>query len=1190
MMKPLVLLDAKGTLMHSLFRGKDPEPVLDSNGKKLNSAAHAIQTWLNGYIEDALKFTTPMNIIAVWDGGMEFRRRVFTGYKKSRDTKVKEPVQEEQLKLAYDSAKRIIAYSGGINMVVDTVEADDVIACIARQCTDRPVIIFTRDADLLALASDNVTVRQCDEWVEDFNGLPFKHVTLFKALCGDSSDEYGGVPQIGAKKAFPHLVTKYGLDGLDELEAMIKHNRKEELSGILKDDPDKVLQKIYDNWPVARTCYQLATLHPNLCWGFVGKKQIKPQFYTRLPDADKLRKVLEKVRCGHLYEQYFGPYTPEFRLVTESNLEVSVDFMRQKLTDTDFVAFDHETWDAVKHADFVKALPATRRKDGYVDTLSQQLTGTSFCFGDNNQYTFYFSFDHKDTENVPKHWSSQMAQVVLEEGLTLVAHNANFEEQVTKQECDVILSPIIDTRIMACYVNEDRFHGLKDLSFEEFAYTQTEYSQLLAMYGAETMQDLTGEEVLAYGCDDSFVTAHLYKLYWLILTMEGSRKFYEDNDVLTTHVLNRSFEHGVAIDYDELKVQHARDLKTIQEGMASLRADLSKHCTEPKPAAATALWQMEKEYLAIKLTGTKEKLNPRQIHARLEEKRLLWVEKSVYVPYQRTEEMPDFLPTALQLTAIADAIGLAVPVASISTSGIAKWVAEADSLLINGGKGKAAKLQNEFVTLMAAAAHQTKKREGDCYDKLLAFCIKHNPASPRVREIGDELNLNSPNQMTELLYCKLGLPVRTHTMPQKESVRKLHGLEGSPSTDEEAMEMAIAEDCPEGDWRREFLRTLISIKAAETRCSLYWNPYPFWKHPRDGAIHGGIKNCGTLTRRPSGSSPNFLQVAKNETRRIFVPRFKKSLIVSLDFNGQELRLTGSESRDPVLIECYTGGGTYTDEDGMLRTVTRDVHSVTGSGFARAILSRKLDKGLLNSLPFDSDGVLDYDFFRGVAKGDEKFLKDFAEVRDILKKGISDVRGMAKVVNFLLIYGGTAFTLAGKLGVPEKFAEELMALVFSRYPRLQPWQEETIAFAAKRGYVQTAYNTRRHLTEDIVSNVRSIRNRMGRQAVNYTIQATAAEILKIVLTGMHTTNLMEDVRGQFYCPVYDEITSSIPIDNIFEYVSRLQDLMNITPPGHKIAMLSEVSIGPNWADLTEIGDRPSERKIIAAVEKIVKEAA
>ena len=159
----------------------------------------------------------------------------------------------------------------------------------------------------------------------------------------------------------------------------------------------------------------------------------------------------------------------------------------------------------------------------------------------------------------------------------------------------------------------------------------------------------------------------------------------------------------------------------------------------------------------------------------------------------------------------------------------------------------------------------------------------------------------------------------------------------------------------------------------------------------------------------------------------------------------------------------------------------------------------------------------------------------------------------------------------------------MDQVFSNYKRLEPWQKETVQFAREHGYVRTAYGTLKHLTSDIRSRDMSLRNRQERQAVNQTIQGCAADILKLVLTATYDANVWRETGSTLIAPVYDEIVATVPKKNCFEYCEMMQDLMNVRPPGHLIPMVAEVSVGPNWGDVIELKDRPSERKIAECIE-------
>ena len=619
--------------------------------------------------------------------------------------------------------------------------------------------------------------------------------------------------------------------------------------------------------------------------------------------------------------------------------------------------------------------------------------------------------------------------------------------------------------------------------------------------------------------------------------------------------------------------------------MAAIRAALTEHCSDIREDGAKGLLKAEGDNL-LKINRDKG-MNRAQAEAKVLEASERWRVASAYSPFQEVFIPAEFVATPKAFSAVAERVGITTPLTKVTAAGLTEWLVLARAEMPNWADERA----RELFTLLGECGRDFAKRTGPAFDELKSYIEKNILHEDGRRELsGDELNLNSPKQMQELLYCKLQLPVRQRTFPDKGSTRNKLGLEGTPSTNEEAIKAAIAEDCQAGDWRRALLETLLDVKDAMTRHSLYYAKYPHWKHPRDGVIHPGTRNCGTVTRRPAGANPNLLAVSKGPLRSIFIPRFKKQVIVSLDFSGQELRLAGSEARDPVMIKAYTSLPNFTDADGMQRAQFMDIHSLTGCSFATKVLEQELGRGILNELVISETGILDYDLFISLLDRGDSVYERFEVVGDKLQKTIVKVRKMAKTVNFLIIYGGSARTLALKIGMPETFADKIMQGVFSGYPRLSAWQDETIAEAAKWGFVTTAYGTRKHVSEDILSRDGSLRNRAGRQAVNHKIQGAAADILKIVMTGAHHTRLYEETGASLIAPVYDELTSSVPIDSVFEFIERAQDLMNVTPPGHPIPMLAEVSLGRNWYDAAnnELHDRPSQRKVEALFDTWMKE--
>jgi DNA polymerase I-like protein with 3'-5' exonuclease and polymerase domains/5'-3' exonuclease len=1179
----LALLDVRGLLMHAYHRGTDPDAKLSPlTDKPVNTAGFGLRGFLDTYLIPLLHDFSPLNIIAVWDGGNNYREGLFAGYKAKRHAREKDPAVEAQLTKMLDMAKALLAYSGAFNVRVEGVEADDVIGAFCLHFPEVYKLVHTVDGDLTQLIDDNTVVFVKNMPASDFAGYPTRYVRLYKSLVGDDTDEYGGVPQVGVV-AFAFLVKEYGFDGLLQLERCVASNDYTELLEAVEATDCKVLKKIYEGRNTWRLMYTLAGLHPELLYGTLGKKIIRPEWYVRLPDATKVQDLLKMAGDPTLFE-HFAPHMPTMTLVTPDNWEVVHAAYVQSLPDTPLASFDYETYDSLGH-DWSKALPDTAR--GYVDVLSARLTGGSFTYGANLQHTFYLPVLHKNTANLDKSRLVDLLVDIENAGLDFVAHNARFEEQVTKQDLHFQLEGPVCTQMLGSYVDENLEQGLKAHARQWLKYDQVEYSTLMAQFAARDMRDLTGEQVLHYACDDAFVAARLAVLFSFILKLEKQWKFAYEEDRFTVHPFNRSFETGVQLDNPRLQELDKADALVVTNNTETLHGLLAKHCNEISDVGAEGLKKAEADNL-LKL-HLHDKLNRAQAQAKVAETYERWRQGSVYRPYCETFTPAEFIATDKGFTRVAEKVGLPVVMEGVSAKGITAWLVASQNYLKQRGsvEPRAAML----IARVLAASGEIRKREGEQFIALKRFIETEIIHQDGVREItGDELNLNSPKQMQELLYCKLQLPVRLRTFPQKGSRRDELGLEGNPGTDKDAMQAAIAEDCPEGDWRREVLQLLIETKECMTRQSLYYAKYPHWRHPSTGVVHPGTRNNATKTRRPAGSSLNILAVSKGPLRSIFIPRFKGHVIVALDFSGQELRITGSESRDPVLISAYTGGGTRVDEDGMRRTVFKDIHSVTGCTFAANVLEKTLGSEILKRLAFDETGSMNYEQFVSLLKGGDHVYEMVGDLALPLGKCIVKIRKMAKTVNFLIIYGGQAFSMGMKLGVPERFAQQIIDGVFAGYPRLGPWQKETIEEAKRQGYITTAFGTRKHVDPNILSRDGGLRARAERQTVNHKIQGCAADILKVVLTSAHHTHLYEETRSHLIAPVYDELVNSVPIDNVFEFVSRAQDLMNITPPGHPIPMLAEVSIGRNWYDAgnNELHDRPSQKKIEALFDAWAKE--
>jgi DNA polymerase-1 len=253
---------------------------------------------------------------------------------------------------------------------------------------------------------------------------------------------------------------------------------------------------------------------------------------------------------------------------------------------------------------------------------------------------------------------------------------------------------------------------------------------------------------------------------------------------------------------------------------------------------------------------------------------------------------------------------------------------------------------------------------------------------------GGSFNLNSPKQIGELLFDKLGLPVVKKT------------ASGAPSTDEEVLSK-LAEDYPLPAKLLEH-RSLAKLK------STYTDKLPRMVNARTGRVHTNYAQAVAVTGRLASNDPNLqnIPVRTAEGRRVreaFIAA-PGCVLVSADYSQIELRIMAHISGDEALIHAFNEG--------------LDIHSATAS---------------------------------------EIFGVGLNEVT-------SDHRRTAKVINFGLIYGMSAFGLAGNLGITREAAKLYIDRYFARYPGVAKFMDNVRAQAKEDGYVQTVFGRRLWLPE------------------------------------------------------------------------------------------------------------------------------
>ncbi|QDX82921.1 DNA polymerase I [Denitratisoma sp. DHT3] len=320
---------------------------------------------------------------------------------------------------------------------------------------------------------------------------------------------------------------------------------------------------------------------------------------------------------------------------------------------------------------------------------------------------------------------------------------------------------------------------------------------------------------------------------------------------------------------------------------------------------------------------------------------------------------------------------------------------------------------------------------------------------------------------------------------------------GGPSTDEEVLTQ-LAEDYP-------LPKLLLEHRSLNKLKGTYTDKLPKMINPATGRVHTSFSQAVAVTGRLASSDPNLqnIPIRTEEGRRIrsaFVAP-PGHLIVSADYSQIELRIMAHLSNDERLLQAFAQG--------------EDVHRATA-----------------------------------------------AEIFGVTPLGVGpDQRRAAKVINFGLIYGMSAFGLARELGIERTAASAYMERYFARYPGVARYMEETRQAARDRGYVETVFGRRLWLPEIKSSNV-GRRQGAERAAINAPMQGTAADLIKRAMIAVQHWLDAESLRSRLVLQVHDELVLEVPDDELAQVRAALPRLMGGVAR-LSVPLLVEVGAGPNW---------------------------
>ena len=207
--------------------------------------------------------------------------------------------------------------------------------------------------------------------------------------------------------------------------------------------------------------------------------------------------------------------------------------------------------------------------------------------------------------------------------------------------------------------------------------------------------------------------------------------------------------------------------------------------------------------------------------------------------------------------------------------------------------------------------------------------------------------------------------------------------------------------------------------------------------------------------------------------------------------------------------------------------------------------------------------------------EETMIKAFLQEEDIhkstaskvfkvdLDEVTSEMRSNAKVVNFGIIYGVSAFGLSEQSTLNRKEASELIKIYFETYPMLKKYIDDQISFAKENGYVQTILGRKRYL-RNINSRNSFIRGHDERNAVNMPVQGSAADLIKLAMINIHNEFRANSFKSKLILQVHDELVFDVHnsekeiIQNTVRHV--MENIYNT-----KVPLKVDVGFGANWLD-------------------------
>jgi DNA polymerase-1 len=308
--------------------------------------------------------------------------------------------------------------------------------------------------------------------------------------------------------------------------------------------------------------------------------------------------------------------------------------------------------------------------------------------------------------------------------------------------------------------------------------------------------------------------------------------------------------------------------------------------------------------------------------------------------------------------------------------------------------------------------------------------------------------------------------------------------------------------------KHPIVERILDYRELQKLKNTYVDTLPSMVSPRTGRIHTSFNQAVAATGRLSSNNPNLQNIPirtekGREIRRAFIPRNEDYILISADYSQIELRIIAEICKDTSMIEAFKQ--------------KQDVHSATASKI---------------------------------------YAVELNEVT-------SEMRRNAKMVNFGIIYGISAFGLSQRLNIPRKEAAFIIEQYFAKYPSIKNYMDDSIQFARDHGYVETMLGRKRYL-KDINSQNAVIRGFAERNAINAPIQGSAADMIKVAMINIYKDFRKMNLKSKMILQVHDELVFDAHKDEVEMIRPIIEERMKNAIP-LTVPVEVEIGSGNNWLE-------------------------